>query len=172
MQPFLYVCGFAILCSVGFSLFMEVYSRFDHCHWDQNAMPCEEAEVKREEIKKVKYTKNNAKFKTIVYFDDGFRFVTFKTDRNDKFLSYDISVSKSEVIRLAEAAHEKEIDKLKKKGKTVYTKANLDAKVHAIQKSVPMPQGGWQCSCGRNHQAYETSCICGMTKAKAKNNKK
>lgn len=28
--------------------------------------------------------------------------------------------------------------------------------------------GGWACTCGRNHAAYEMSCVCGMTKADAK----
>ena len=32
--------------------------------------------------------------------------------------------------------------------------------------------GGWTCTCGRNHAAYESSCVCGATKheAKMKNN--
>ena len=25
--------------------------------------------------------------------------------------------------------------------------------------------GGWTCTCGRNHAAYESSCVCGVTKA-------
>ena len=29
----------------------------------------------------------------------------------------------------------------------------------------PKPVGGWTCTCGRQHQGYETSCICGVTKA-------
>lgn len=28
--------------------------------------------------------------------------------------------------------------------------------------------GGWTCTCGRNHAAFESSCLCGMTKADAK----
>ena len=28
--------------------------------------------------------------------------------------------------------------------------------------------GGWTCTCGKNHAAYESSCVCGVTKAEAK----
>ena len=27
-----------------------------------------------------------------------------------------------------------------------------------------MPSGGWACDCGRVHNAYESSCVCGKTK--------
>ena len=30
-----------------------------------------------------------------------------------------------------------------------------------------MSSGGWQCSCGRTHSAYETSCVCGGSKRNA-----
>ena len=32
----------------------------------------------------------------------------------------------------------------------------------------PPAASGWVCTCGRNHAAYEASCVCGMTKAGAK----
>lgn len=35
--------------------------------------------------------------------------------------------------------------------------------------SNPKP-GGWTCTCGRKHQNYETSCICGVTKASLQKN--
>lgn len=34
--------------------------------------------------------------------------------------------------------------------------------------SAPPATGGWTCACGRNHAAYEMSCVCGLTKAEAK----
>lgn len=40
-----------------------------------------------------------------------------------------------------------------------------------IRKQPPAPinevatQGGWKCTCGRGHANYETSCICGRSKA-------
>ena len=39
--------------------------------------------------------------------------------------------------------------------------------------SVAPPAGGWVCTCGRTHQNYEGTCICGVTKhdAKAAQNK-
>lgn len=33
-----------------------------------------------------------------------------------------------------------------------------------IFREIVMPEGGWKCECGRVHQKYETSCICGKTK--------
>ena len=32
------------------------------------------------------------------------------------------------------------------------------------ENSSPSTTSGWQCSCGRNHPQYETSCICGKSK--------
>ena len=31
-------------------------------------------------------------------------------------------------------------------------------------ESLPVPDAGWRCSCGRPHPRYETSCICGKSK--------
>ena len=31
-------------------------------------------------------------------------------------------------------------------------------------ESIPVPDAGWRCSCGRPHPRYETSCICGKSK--------
>ena len=33
---------------------------------------------------------------------------------------------------------------------------------------IPLVEGGWICSCGKTHMPYETSCVCGKTKAEAK----
>lgn len=38
----------------------------------------------------------------------------------------------------------------------------------ATQAKVPLVAGGWVCVCGRTHMPYETSCVCGKTKAEAK----
>ena len=32
-----------------------------------------------------------------------------------------------------------------------------------------VPASGWKCKCGRIHQSYETSCVCGTTKMEMKN---
>ena len=43
----------------------------------------------------------------------------------------------------------------------------------APQQSIIKPKdtvgvGEWKCTCGRIHQNYETSCVCGVTKAEVK----
>ena len=35
----------------------------------------------------------------------------------------------------------------------------------APRVSTPQLPNGWTCTCGRNHAAYEASCVCGTTKA-------
>lgn len=37
-----------------------------------------------------------------------------------------------------------------------------------IDMDAPVPEGGWRCSCGRVHEAYESSCSCGEDKHGAK----
>ncbi len=37
-----------------------------------------------------------------------------------------------------------------------------------IDPNEPVPEGGWHCSCGRVHEAYESSCSCGLDKHGAK----
>lgn len=37
-----------------------------------------------------------------------------------------------------------------------------------IDMDAPVPEGGWRCSCGRVHEAYESSCSCGENKHGAK----
>lgn len=34
--------------------------------------------------------------------------------------------------------------------------------------AAPSISNGWRCTCGRNHAAYESSCVCGVTKAEAR----
>lgn len=37
-------------------------------------------------------------------------------------------------------------------------------KPHPAIASQPVPNGGWQCACGRVHAAYVSSCACGRSK--------
>ena len=103
-----------------------------------------------------------------MYFSDGFRFVTYKTNREQNFVSYNISVDKDEIARLATIAHGKALAKLRKKGVHIYTKEELVEKEKesaALRvESRPLPPGGWLCTCGRTHQPYESSCVCGVKK--------
>ena len=158
------VCG--IFGFIAYSIFMEIYSQFDHYYWPDDALPCEEAEIVDQGSERVIYTKNNAKFKTTIYFNDGFQYVTYHTDRDDGFLTYRISVNQADVRSLAYCAHAKQIARLKKQGKRIYTVEEIVENERAKEKAAN--QGKWQCSCGRINQAYETSCVCGATKADAK----
>lgn len=47
------------------------------------------------------------------------------------------------------------------------TEANDTITVNGV-KEMPLSEGGWKCECGRVHQKYETSCICGKTKNESK----
>ncbi len=40
-------------------------------------------------------------------------------------------------------------------------------KPHPAIASQPVPNGGWQCACGRVHAAYVSSCACGKSKIPA-----
>lgn len=45
-----------------------------------------------------------------------------------------------------------------------------DSNTQQAKPPVVRFEGGWQCSCGRNHPVYESSCICGVRKSDIKNN--
>lgn len=88
-----------------------VYSWWDHTGWEEPNKPDPQAQIKDIQKQKVKYTKNNAKFKTTVKFTDGFYFVTHRTNRENHFMSYQISVDAEEILRLALEAHSKAVEK-------------------------------------------------------------
>ena len=50
--------------------------------------------------------KNSKKIRTEVLFDDGFEYVSHKTDREDSFLSYQIQVTKETKERILNDAME------------------------------------------------------------------
>lgn len=88
----------AILCAIflvrGFINFGKAFwSLFNHSIIPKNAILLQDAKVVDVQSEKVQYTKNGTKFKTTVYFSDGFRFVTHETERDDGLLSYQISIS-------------------------------------------------------------------------------
>lgn len=96
----------------------EVYWNFDHGKWDKDATPDINANVVDISSKKESYGKNNTKFKTTVKFSDGYRFITTKTKRQDKLLTYKISIDEElskKIIDAAKASHEKAVKKLEHK---------------------------------------------------------
>lgn len=58
--------------------------------------------------------KNDKKIRTEVIFDDGFEYISHKTDRDDSFLSYRIQVTEAtarEILEDALESHQKACDK-------------------------------------------------------------
>ena len=94
----------------------EIWSLFDHSEvLSYELQP--DAEIVHIKTERVQYTRNNAKFKTTVYFSDGFSFVSHKTDREDGFFRYRISVGpelRERIISKAIIAHNRAIERQKK----------------------------------------------------------
>lgn len=62
----------------------------------------------------VQYTKNNAKYCTVVRFSDGYVYESHKTNRDNGFMNYTISVDgalRAEIAREAIAKHKKAVMK-------------------------------------------------------------
>ena len=105
-----------IITSIFMLLFLNVivlniWSLFDHSSWSEDAQPSTNAQIVDIQIKKVKYAKNAAKFKTTVIFSDGFRFITHRTKRKQHYMSYEISIDKNEILMRAISAHEQALEK-------------------------------------------------------------
>ena len=112
---FLYIFAIIYLILVLIQLCRGIYSRFDHSSWNESAQPSQDATITDVTPEKVKYSKNNAKFKTTVTFSDGFRFVTHRTNKVQHLMSYDISIDINEITTLAIEAHQKAVEKELKK---------------------------------------------------------
>lgn len=100
--------AFVIIYAI-YSFSCELYSRFDHSTLPSVPLKKESAiaDIKTE---KVIYLKNGGKLKTQVIFNDGFIFTTFRTNREDRFLSYKISIDNelaNTIIEKAILAHDK-----------------------------------------------------------------
>lgn len=101
-----------VYLGVGFyNMGLAIYHIADHSKWQENAVPDPGARIIDIKSEKVKYIKNDARFKTTVTFSDGFFFTTHKTDRENHFGSYTISVNKKVVLEAAIQAHAKAVEK-------------------------------------------------------------
>ena len=49
--------------------------------------------------------------------------------------------------------------------------AMMDSGITEAEVTAVLTEDGWRCSCGREHPAYESSCICGTSKRDALRNK-
>ena len=98
------------VCYAVISFSQELYSKFDHSKLPSTQLQ-EDASVVDFKSEKVQYLKNGAKYKTHVYFSDGFEYVTFRTNRTSPhWYSYQISIDKelaNSIIEKAIQAHEK-----------------------------------------------------------------
>ena len=88
---------------------------FDHKGWNDGAVPDVNATVKDVKSERVKYSRNDAKFKTVVTFSDGFWYMTHKTNRKNGFMKYTISVDQElrrQIVEKAIAAHKEAVEKV------------------------------------------------------------
>ena len=102
-----------ILFPLFIPIIRDIWSKFDHSSWDEKAQPSLNAKIADIKVEKVHYVKNGAKYKTTVLFSDGFRFVTHRTDRDERFFTYSISLNKEEILRCAMNAHKEAVEKRK-----------------------------------------------------------
>lgn len=73
----------------------DIYWKFDHGKWSENAKPDFSATIIDISSNKVKYAKNEAKYKTTVTFSDGFIFTTTKTKRKNNFFHIRYQLTKN-----------------------------------------------------------------------------
>lgn len=103
---FLFVGGFFLLGTL--SIAAEIYNFFNHSYYKKEKLrpDAKIVDVKRETVG----GKNDKKIRTTVIFEDGFEYVTHKTDRENSFFSYRIQVKEAtskEILNDAIAAHQK-----------------------------------------------------------------
>ena len=102
-----YVILFLIFGVLAFGIGKIVWSYFDHYGWKAGAHPSKNATITGFSSEEVIYAKNAAKFKTTVTFSDGFYFITHKTNREQHFLKYRISIDASLKAKILSKAMEK-----------------------------------------------------------------
>lgn len=107
---------YVMLAAIAALIYKSWYDSTEHISMSEvselrpDASPCK---VERKEIG----LKGEHKYRTIVTFDDGFRYISHKTNRENHFLSYSISVPRSmnaEILSDAVAAHKKACNKPKR----------------------------------------------------------
>lgn len=105
-----------VIVSIGVVLYnmcKSVYTWSDHYGWEENSSPDKNAKIKNITSKEVQYSRNGAKLKTTITFSDGFYFISYKTDREDKALTYKIYLSnelREKIIGSAIEQHKMSVD--------------------------------------------------------------
>lgn len=113
-----YFLAFVIFGYFAFCIGRSIWSMFDHSVWRAPKNPDINAEIVNVNVEKVRYSKNDAKYKTTVIFSDGFNFITHRTNRDDHFMSYTITIDnqlKIAIINTAVAAHIKAVNKMQQR---------------------------------------------------------
>lgn len=85
-----------------------IYNAFSHSSGNKKNLrrDAKIVNVKQETVG----SKNNKKIRTTVVFDDGFEYISHKTDRDDSFFSYRIQVTEAtrkKILEDAMQAHQK-----------------------------------------------------------------
>ncbi|MBD5400885.1 hypothetical protein HDR61_04040 [bacterium] len=112
-----FVLGIVIYNTCG-----EVYSCFDHYGWEEISAPDKKATIQNITQEQVQYTRNKAKFKTKISFSDGFYFITYKTDRDYRILTYKIFISDElgkKIMDLAIEKHKLAVEEFKNNNQSV-----------------------------------------------------
>ena len=107
------IVGYLFVGGAVLVLILNIYSRIYNLFSHTNKKSCKNlrpvakiADVKQETVG----SKNDKKIRTVVTFDDGFEYVSHKTDRDDSFFSYRIQVTEAtrkEILEDAMEAHQK-----------------------------------------------------------------
>lgn len=112
MEMFGFIILVGILAIPVYNMCNSFYNLFDHTEWEDSSKLNLDAKIVDIKTEKVQYSKNGMKYKTTVFFSDGFNFITHKTNREDSFFSYQISMDESlltEIISKAVRSHEKAV---------------------------------------------------------------
>lgn len=118
MQGIAIVVLIAILAYPLYNMWRSFYYLFDHTECYDESLLSFEAKIVKIHTEKVKYSKNGMKYKTTVFFSDGFRFITHKTNREEGFFTYQISIDESlkqEIVEKAMRLHLKAVERISKR---------------------------------------------------------
>lgn len=108
---------FAIVAFTIWIIWKDIYDSTDHSFIENSDTLSPDAQIVDFERKEVG-TKGHRRYRTVIFFDDGFKYISHKTDVNNMILSYRISISREtniEILQNAIAAHDKAIAKRDKK---------------------------------------------------------
>ena len=108
--------GFVLWMALcGYALFKVLRACFDRSITAKGTVLMENATITDIRSEKIQYNLNRAKYKTTVCFSDGFQFVTYRTNREDRAFGCEISVDAGEITMYAHRAHGRAFSKQEKR---------------------------------------------------------